>query len=231
MEGSTATAKQAEDMSLHLLVENQSNKVLYAESGKAFVDVLFFFLQIPLGSLVGILQENDMNLSSSLSRVFESVRNLKPTHFLSQTVQESLLKPEVASPTSTPPLLQSFFPVKQLKSETSPATLSSPVFGIPSSAPAAAKKKAEVGFVKEGETKYIVMDDLRVLPLSSIFLVDLFKKFNVKDTSFREVKININKCLEIVKASLESDAVLTDVFIGKNSEENLNHKDMKLNNC
>ncbi|KAJ9189147.1 hypothetical protein P3X46_000477 [Hevea brasiliensis] len=214
---STAAAKETEDISLQLLVDNHSNKVLYAETGKAFVDLLFGFLQIPLGSIVGILQEKHMNVSGSLGRVFESVKELEPRFFLSQTVKEYLLKPEVASASCIPPLLQNFVTTKQLNSETlatSPFVFASP--GSPLILSPAAAGKEVMGFVKECETKYIVMDDLRVFPLSSIYLVDLLKKFNVNDTSFREVKIDLNKCLEIVKASLESDTVLTDVFIGKN---------------
>ncbi|KAF2300364.1 hypothetical protein GH714_012517 [Hevea brasiliensis] len=217
MELSTA-AKEAEGISLQLLVDNQSNRVLYAETGKAFVDLLFGFLQIPLGSIVGILQENHMNVSGSFGRLFGSVKELEPTYFQSQTVTESLLKPEVASASLAHPLLQNFATPKQLKSE----TITTPSFSYafvqaPSSSNRAEAGKEMIGLVKEGETKFIVMDDLRVFPLSSIFLVDLFNKFNVNDISFWEVKINLKKCLELVKASMKSGAVLTDVFIGNKS--------------
>ncbi|KAF2300371.1 hypothetical protein GH714_012524 [Hevea brasiliensis] len=150
-----------------------------------------------------------MNVSGSFGRLFGSVKELEPTYFQSQTVKESLLKPEVASASLAYPLLQNFVSPKQLKYETS----TSSCFG----SKRAEAGKEVIGFVKEGETKFIVMDDLRVFPLSSIFLVDLLNKFNVNDISFWEVKINLEECLELVKASMKSDAVLTDVFIGNKS--------------
>ncbi|KAK1661636.1 hypothetical protein QYE76_049795 [Lolium multiflorum] len=84
----------------------------------------------------------------------------------------------------------------------------------------AAKATAVVsgkGFV-QGIVTYTVMDDLAVTPMSSISSITLLNTFAVKDlTALQEktVPLGYNEGLEILKASLQSKTVLTDVFLGK----------------
>ncbi|WMV35342.1 hypothetical protein MTR67_028727, partial [Solanum verrucosum] len=77
---------------------------------------------------------------------------------------------------------------------------------------------ATKGFVKE-VVAYMVMDDLVVKPMSAIYSIALLDKFNnIKDFS---VLLEINEhsysmilqALRLVKASLESKTVLTNIFM------------------
>ncbi|XP_024315230.1 uncharacterized protein LOC112270892 [Brachypodium distachyon] len=71
------------------------------------------------------------------------------------------------------------------------------------------------GFVR-GIVTYTVMDDLKVTPMSAISSVTLLTSCGVKDLSVlqeKTVQVGYNEGLEILKASLQSKTVLTDVFL------------------
>lgn len=73
------------------------------------------------------------------------------------------------------------------------------------------------GFV-QGIVTYTVMDDLAVAPMSSISSITLLNTFAVKDIGAlqeKTVHLGYKEGLEILKASLQSQTVLTDVFLGK----------------
>ncbi|XP_078173398.1 uncharacterized protein LOC144567193 [Carex rostrata] len=75
----------------------------------------------------------------------------------------------------------------------------------------------------EGEVTYSVMDDLTMVPMSTLSSIALLNKFEIKDLgSIQEITVTIGfeEGLELVKASLESKAILTDVFLKKNHASN-----------
>jgi hypothetical protein len=202
----TSMANSSKVISLKLLVDKSSNKVLFAEAGKEFVDFLFGLLQIPLGSIMGLLWNHGIAGSAgSLSRIYGSVQNLDPTYLL-QT-KDALLKPKPVFPpnTLTPPLLLNFVPPKpetgvQNSSPLSFSSTSYPMNSIPpttmfgsspnisafSNIPVVEPK--ETGYVR-GVVTYMVMDDLTVEPMSTISSITLLNTFNVKDVSFLQEKM------------------------------------------
>ncbi|KAK9998598.1 hypothetical protein SO802_018201 [Lithocarpus litseifolius] len=205
-------------LSLKLLIDNNSNKVVFAEAGKEFVDFLFGYLQVPLGSTMGLLSEHDVVRLGSWSRVYESIENLDPSFLQSKASKDSLLRPypTFSSNTHTPQLLLDFVPP-------TPSTPSF-LFGDPPASPfggfgqpnAPSTDKKETGYVRDVVT-YMVMDDLTVKPMSTISGVTLLTNLYVKDvSSLREkmVELDKKKGLELITASFDSTTVLTDIFIG-----------------
>uniref|UniRef100_A0ACD5UZG6 Uncharacterized protein n=1 Tax=Avena sativa TaxID=4498 RepID=A0ACD5UZG6_AVESA len=78
------------------------------------------------------------------------------------------------------------------------------------------------GFV-QGIVTYMVMDDLAVTPMSSISSITLLNTFAVKDIAAlqeKTVQLGYKEGLEILKASLQSKTVLTDVFLAKKTTSN-----------
>ncbi|XP_031254256.1 uncharacterized protein LOC116112241 [Pistacia vera] len=74
----------------------------------------------------------------------------------------------------------------------------------------------EGGFVK-GVVDYMVMDDLEVMPMSTISGITLLNKFNVKDVDAlaeRVVEFGMDEGVKLLKASLECNSVFTSVFNG-----------------
>ncbi|XVF75410.1 hypothetical protein PTKIN_Ptkin13bG0186200 [Pterospermum kingtungense] len=85
---------------------------------------------------------------------------------------------------------------------------------------------SEGGFVK-GLATYMVTDDLTITPMSMISGVTLLNKYNVKDFSALEERMDefsINEGLEMLRASLQSKEALalTHAFIVKKFKESLN---------
>ncbi|CAL4977909.1 unnamed protein product [Urochloa decumbens] len=80
----------------------------------------------------------------------------------------------------------------------------------------AAGGAAAKGFV-QGIVTYTVLDNLTVTPMSAISGITLLNAFAVRDLADlqeRTVQLGYNEGLAILKASLQSKAVLSDVFLG-----------------
>ncbi|KAK9913409.1 hypothetical protein M0R45_037227 [Rubus argutus] len=73
------------------------------------------------------------------------------------------------------------------------------------------------GYVK-GVVTYMIMDDLEVKPMSTISSITLLNRFNVKDVGALEervVVLSMDEGVKLLKESLQSKSVLTNVFLGK----------------
>ncbi|CAO2180957.1 unnamed protein product [Urochloa humidicola] len=83
-----------------------------------------------------------------------------------------------------------------------------------------AKSSVEVaaaGFVR-GVVTYTVMDDLKVAPMSTISGITLLNTFGITDIGMlqeKTVQLGYAEGLDILRISLQSKTVLTDVFLGK----------------
>ncbi|KAF7825588.1 DUF674 family protein [Senna tora] len=81
---------------LRLMVDKERNRVLFAEAGKEFVDVLFSFMTLPLGTITRLVSE-DSNLKAvrfgCISSLYESVGNLDHKYFCTNTCKDMLLHP------------------------------------------------------------------------------------------------------------------------------------------
>ncbi|XP_059669993.1 uncharacterized protein LOC132315668 isoform X2 [Cornus florida] len=192
-------------VSLKLIVNKDTNKVLFAEAGKDFVDSLFGLLELPFGSIVGLMVEHDMvPRSGSFVKIYQSVQNLSNTYLQqNQQTKDSLLKPVAASTSKQHnPLL------KQLAYDGRTTASNTVCFGF---------NNNSEGYVKDVVT-YMVMDDLEVKPLSTISSVTVLNTFDVKDVARlqeKTVSVDMRKGLELVKASFESTTILTDLFLQK----------------
>ncbi|KAJ0102457.1 hypothetical protein Patl1_06243 [Pistacia atlantica] len=77
----------------------------------------------------------------------------------------------------------------------------------------------EGGFVK-GVATYMVMDNLEVMPLSTISSITFLNKFNVKNLSALEERVvdfGREEGLKLLKASMECRNVLTSIFLANKS--------------
>jgi hypothetical protein len=172
-------------LKLKLLIEKNSSKVVFAEAKKEFVDFLFGHLQVPLGSIMGLLSQYDMvdSAGGSLSRVYESIKNLDPSFLEPNVNKESDFlrpKPTFSSNTDTPELLLNFVPA--ISNTVSVGSTSD----ITQQKPHTEKK--ETGYVR-GVVTYMVMDDLMVKPMSSISGISLLNDLSIKDISSLQEKM------------------------------------------
>ncbi|MCD7471694.1 hypothetical protein HAX54_012309 [Datura stramonium] len=144
-------------LSIKLLIDIKARKVLFAEAEKDTVDFLFSHSIIASCYCHDrLLKRKRMNYN-----LYDSVENMNDTYIQSNQRKDMLL-----NPTSSAGIISSV-PLLLLND----CSLSTPADG----AVAATK-----GFVKEVVT-YMVMDDLLVMPMSTISSITLLNKFNVKD--------------------------------------------------
>ncbi|MBA0725712.1 hypothetical protein Golax_022276 [Gossypium laxum] len=222
-------------VSLKLLIDCKSNKVLFAEAGKDFVDFLFNLLSLPLGTVIKLLKTNSMvgSLVGSHGSLYESIEKLSETYMHPNQNKDSLLNPRAPTPASGVPLLLGYDAAGRIV-YMCPDSYHRNVADVSGMACPQCKKRMETevtvvgrnvgkgktsdegGFVI-GVVTYMVMDDLTVKPMSTISSVTMLNKFNVTDVGALQEKVidlGMNEALRLLKASLESKTVLTSVFLG-----------------
>ncbi|KAH7667766.1 hypothetical protein IHE45_12G081200 [Dioscorea alata] len=230
-------------MVLKLLIDTKANRVLFAEAGKEVVDFLFTLLALPLGSIVKLLSKGQM--VGSIGSVYSSLENLDSTYMQPNQDKNILLNPQLQQQKQcqnnllllapAPAKVEAYYGCRNLSSC---RDYVSKVCGI--QCPSCSGKMNKVlqfvhpesggmasgnggggegGYVK-GVVTYTIMDDLSVTPMSSISSITLLSKFNVKNMDVlreKNVSLGMQEALKLLKASLASKTILTDVFLAGKS--------------
>ena len=82
---------------MRMLIDKGRNRVIFAEAGKDFVDVLLSFFTLPLGTIARLVcKESNMKSVKvgSLRALYGSVENLDGKHFWTKTCEDMLLQPQ-----------------------------------------------------------------------------------------------------------------------------------------
>ncbi|XP_074289566.1 uncharacterized protein LOC141614719 [Silene latifolia] len=224
-------------LSLKLFVDSKANKVLFAEAGKEFVDFLFHILSLPVATVVKLLNVNGM--VGSVGSLYKSVESLSSEFFLANLDKDDVLKPQFdinvpllelnEIPPQTIPKIYVCECDNEYASHDPSVKCPSCKRRIDCEATYVMPQDAGIinigtrrcgidGFVKEVVT-YMVTDNLEVKPLSTISVITLMNKFNVKDVSAlveKEVQVGFTEGLAILKASfVVTNSVLTTLFLDK----------------
>ncbi|CAN0898002.1 hypothetical protein LINGRAHAP2_LOCUS19455 [Linum grandiflorum] len=225
----TFTAKKNDNMAttsttskvrvtLKLLIDKKSNKVLFAEAGKEFVDFLFTLLSIPLGTVIKLLSKTQM--VGCLGKLYQSIEDLSDTFIQPTTNKDSVLNPKAPLFPNTLLLSggdnnvggasvgkvymcssyhrnvadnpEAVCPHCRYKmSQEVPfvaATGAAAAAGGGSNNGGGNQNSVEGGFVK-GVVTYMVMDDLEVSPMSTISSITLLNKFNIQQVGALEERV------------------------------------------
>ncbi|EYU28959.1 hypothetical protein MIMGU_mgv1a020619mg [Erythranthe guttata] len=207
-------------VSMKLLIDKEAGRVLYAEASKDCVDFLFYVLSLPVAKLISLVGKQQM--VGCLANLYDSIENLNDSYIQPNRNKNTYLKPAVI----IPPTSCSYVPLLAL--EDSFYTCNNPTAVCPSCRrfvnmamhyvyPRGKKRYCEegVGFVR-GVVSYMVMDDLVVKPMSTISTLTLLNNFNVKEVGALQEKVvhlGMPQAVKLLKASLETDRVLTTVFL------------------
>ncbi|XP_072994773.1 uncharacterized protein [Typha latifolia] len=219
-------------LELKLFVDKTSNRILFAEASKYVADCLLGFLGLSLGYVTRLVgKQLPSNSVASLCSSFESLSD----DYLTAPAEHraALLNPNTSSyslvflqnipNSSIGKKVKIYYKCPQYNYH----HYLSEVVGVPcpgcgcsmSSEMEVLQREEEAGngYVKE-VVSYMVMDDLALVPMSSSSVMELLNKFQVKDVSSLDeavVEVGTEEVLEILKASLQSKTVLTDVFLPK----------------
>ncbi|CAN6340246.1 unnamed protein product [Urochloa humidicola] len=86
----------APKISLKLLVETRSKRVLFAEAGKEFVDFVFSLLTLPIGAVAKLVSAGTMH--GSVGRLYKSVDHMGASYLQPGADKSELLQPGVLHP-------------------------------------------------------------------------------------------------------------------------------------
>ncbi|XP_074331010.1 uncharacterized protein LOC141668181 isoform X1 [Apium graveolens] len=207
----SSSTKTEETISLKLIINLVNNTVLYAEADSYFVDLLCSFLTFPIGFL---FQKNDcFSFNGCMDNVYKSINNLEVELFKSPIMKETLLESKLA------PGLAQLKKVISIEDTTSPtytdlighykAEKYSTNSKYCNEEPVIAK-----GFVK-GPSSFMIMDNLAVMPLSSISGLRLIETMQIPFDKIleKEVVMGEIEAIRLFTASLVAENALTDVFL------------------
>lgn len=224
-------------VSIKLLVDRNKQKVLFAEASKDVIDFLFNLLCLPMGTVVGLLQNKDM--VGCLPNLYKSIESLNEAYMQPNASKDVVLKPEAVIAVSEfrLSLTDDMSTAKKVymcgnsysgnkhpyvsydPRAICPKCMEFMSYEVQPVDPPGVKRQASAGggggYVK-GLITYMVMDDLVVNPMSTISSITLLNKFNIRDVGVLEeidVTFGMEEALKLLKASLQSKSVLTDTFL------------------
>ncbi|XP_014511478.1 uncharacterized protein LOC106770170 [Vigna radiata var. radiata] len=230
-------AEPEKQISLKLMVIKKRNKVVFAEAGKDFVDVLFSLFTLPLGTIVRLVRE-ESNMQpielGSLTSLYQSVENLDKEFLSTDSSKQMILRPknlmehyckslrlkiDDTEPTeyfvcnnllkcrSKSPILISMFKNRRCRC----GNMLDRRISLGSS-------YLFDGFVNDSAATFMITDDLRVVPNSLNIFFDLFKNCGIESMSaVNEMTVTItkNQVMDLLKSCLISTITLTSIFLEK----------------
>lgn len=209
-ENANQSNKQGYTLPFKVLVDKETNKVLFAEVGKDFVDVLLSFLTLPMGTIARLVAK-DSNLQpmnvGSLSSLYESVSNLQEKHLWTPKCKQMLLRPRNWMEACCQKLklnIDDKEPMKYFICDSWDcvskengnllSTFENKICrcGKPMNREISLKEWiSENGFVKE-TASFIISDDLRVMPHALGTIVDLLEQLGAKNMeAIEEITVEI----------------------------------------
>jgi hypothetical protein len=203
------TSNGGPTVAVKLFIDKKKKKVLFAESDKDFVDILFSFLTLPLGTIVRRLGKQSQ--IGCLDELYKSVESLGEGHFQTKNCRIMLLSPVSAAAIHCDRLKinvdgtdQTVVYICRVSSCTECYFSSVPgarckcgsemnqIMRYPQSAFAAIGDKADGIFAKSG-TKFIITDDLQVAPSTTALMFSLIDQLGLQDrANIKEEVLQLN---------------------------------------
>ncbi|KAF9618783.1 hypothetical protein IFM89_002651 [Coptis chinensis] len=225
-------------ISIKLLVDKEKNRVVFAEADKDFVDILFSFLTLPIGTIVS-LADKKSNLGC-MDSLYQSVEALDVQYFQTEDCKNLLLTPK-----STAEYKYRNLELNFIGHDTNPpryyicptwtcATETHCLVSMFENAKCLCGEKMSknvlvggniikrdrnngVVFVN-GNEKFIISDGLQVKTVSTETSLAILQRFGIQDgTALEEriVTVGSDKVLNLLHHCLLSKTPLTDVFLLK----------------
>ncbi|KAJ0751902.1 hypothetical protein HanPI659440_Chr09g0318101 [Helianthus annuus] len=187
-------------MVLEVCLQKSTGKLLFAEAKEDFVDFVFGFLSIPLGTVIGTLM-NGASSISCMDNVFKSISNMSVGRYLkSQDIKNMLVKPHFGQEFSSKNQL---FPIKGTQTTQSVSGYSYQL-----------KDPRLNSQLLRQCSMFFVTNDLVISPSSSQLAMKTLEKFQVtlNDIEKYEISIGLEEGLRLLKASLGSSLTLTSIL-------------------
>ncbi|KAL0715785.1 hypothetical protein Bca4012_065107 [Brassica carinata] len=213
-------------LSLRALVDKEKNKLVLVETCKDFVDILFGFLKLQMGTIARLVnKQSQQTYVGCFSNIYKSVLDMDIDNFLSEACKTMLLYPRSVE--------DDLF--RRLKVNVNETTEECKFFICPR----CGKKmemKIEVknasklgndvdGVFVCGKPSFIITDDMTVRSNSSNVYLQVVKDqgcVDVDKLSESLLVIGSEEVLTLLECVFSSNIPLTDAFLRKQSSRNMN---------
>ncbi|KAL2336061.1 hypothetical protein Fmac_010507 [Flemingia macrophylla] len=215
-------------------VDDKQERVVMAEASGEFVDILFSFLTLPLGTITRLQSDNKFPGQleiGCINNLYESVKDLSPDVFRSNMCQKMLLSPRnplegycqrlKLKVDDTPPTKHFVCPTCSTGSNLWVSTFEGATCSCrklmdkETELLEEGSKEGESGVFVRGNAMFLICDDLTILPGSPGNAVLPLRNYQL-DAQPMEVQVDKNRILHILKQALTSQTPLTDVFLNPN---------------
>ncbi|XP_044318604.1 uncharacterized protein [Triticum aestivum] len=213
MSSSSMSSDGGPTVAVKLFVDKEKRRVLFAESDKEFVDVLFSFLTLPLGRIVRLFDKQSQ--VGCLDELYKSVESLGQCHFQAKACKAMLLAPLNAAAAHCHRLQVKIGDSNPVYHCTNPFCS----YTLFSSVPDAV---CSCGNVVHG-SKFIITDDLQVSLASTKAMFSLMEQFGIPGNGNIEEKVlqlNSSKMTSLLRRALLTKQPLTGLFFNVPIEPN-----------
>ncbi|KAF8112048.1 hypothetical protein N665_0068s0015 [Sinapis alba] len=233
-------------LSLRALVDKEKNKIVLVEACKDFVDVLFSFLKLQMGTIVRLVNKQSQQTAvGCFSNIYRSVLDMDIDNFPSEACKTMLLYPRSLED-------DLFRRLKVNVNETTEEckfficpgynnkTLCSQMWASFNTSKCSCGKKMEMkievgnasklgndvdGVFVRGKPSFIITDDMTVQSNSTYVFLQVVKDqgyVDVDKLSESLLVIGSEEVLTLLECLFSSNTPLTDAFLRKQSSHNMN---------
>uniref|UniRef100_A0A5B6YRD0 DUF674 family protein n=1 Tax=Davidia involucrata TaxID=16924 RepID=A0A5B6YRD0_DAVIN len=234
--GRRSSSGDRQVVSLKVLVDKTKNRVIFAESDNDFIDILFSFLTLPMGTVVGLLG-TESNAIGSIARIHRSVSALETRHSRTAFCKAMLLNPRNASEAQCAKLSLNLNPMEPVKFYncglgyckdknwlTTFNDMRCKSGHLMDNEANTDEYKSTVDddgegdgvFIKGGPARFVITDDLQVMSGSTASCISLLRRLGINDGSEveeRTVEIGPKEVLCLLKYALVSKSPLTEAIL------------------
>ncbi|XWS53056.1 hypothetical protein CRYUN_Cryun11dG0124900 [Craigia yunnanensis] len=233
-------AMENDNISLKAVVDKTNNRVVFVESDEKFVDILFSFLTMPLGTTVRLTRNRPPTTSiGCMNNLYNSVEILDKRYLRTEACQTMLLYPRNGTSARCKNLklkiddgapLRYFLCGGSYCSSSNYKLLSHYINAICGcgelmNCKSDLKEKETTqrvfndqdgGVFVKGPIRLTISDELQVMPSSTPASLSLFSKLGIKDTSTieeRAFSMGVLEALKLLKCLLVSKTPLTEALL------------------
>ncbi|KAG7553784.1 hypothetical protein ISN44_As11g001050 [Arabidopsis suecica] len=244
-----AESSEEPKFALRLIIDEEKEKVVLAEAGRDFVDVLFSLLTLPMGTIVRLLEKHRKSEFGCFSNIYKSVADVGVDNFETEACQQILLNPRSVKEVQCKRLKLNINPTDCLKffkcRSFAACNLCSNFSGsecvcgelmdqeIDLSEEDQVQNDVDGVFVK-GRSSFIITDDLNVYVGSTGLVLKTLSRLNCSDVSKLGEKfldIGIEEIVTLLEYMFSSDSPLTDTFLKKQSPHDVKNIPKLLSPC
>ncbi|KAL0905033.1 hypothetical protein M5K25_027205 [Dendrobium thyrsiflorum] len=208
-------------------VDNAKKRAVFAETSSDFVDALFSFLTLPLGTIVKLLSDNSG--LGCIDNLYDSIKQLNDQHFSTKACKNMLLSPCSAAAKHCEKLKlnvygqRKFYRCKMDDCISRTRCYYSSVWQtrcyhcgefMDEVVQWRNDGTKDGVFVKKNDTKFMITDDFHVTRSSVLECYDRLKEFGVKDINLLEewiLEFGREELLNLLKESLRTKEALTNI--------------------